>query len=261
MCKMPDFVYIDANSKLRVRCSQKQVSLWDRLCAPVATLPTADRLQKSSIVRTGIPHQLALSLSARQVLSEILQQAARLDCPDAGAETTRRLKGVLPPLTDAELRRWRAQIALGGLGALAAVPRLHVSTHRIGEISRVGFQKQRGDTMSPAAREAAKRQFMVGLRMIMYGSALGVLGVVGVGTYLCHTFQITSLEDLRQTLRSKAAPCGELIHEEMAPFRDWARAFVSTWQMKPEGENSDSQVVHYDTEFSRALKQRFRNRT
>jgi len=227
------------------------------------------KLVKQGVIKQGPggdflpPREQTMGNSEKSVtvLSEILQQAARLDCPDAGAKPSRRLKGVLPPLTDAELRRWRAQIAMGGLGALAAVPRLHVSTHRIREVSQVGFQKHRVDVMSPAAKEAAKRQFMVGLRTIMYGSALGMLGVVGVGTYLCHTFQITSLEDLRQVLRSKAAPCGELIHEEMAPFRDWARAIVSTWQIKPQGENSDSQVVYYETEFSRALKQRFRNRS
>lgn len=183
-----------------------------------------------------------------QVLPEVLQQGARVECPDAARqkEFERRIKGAPPQLSDAELRKYRSSMHLVG-ASLAHVPRMSLSGRRY---TMEGLGLQAGElvpgarALSPQAVEVASRTYVAGVRALVYGSLLGVLGLAAAGTYAVTALDIRSGEDLRQRLQAGLGPASHALKAWITPFKlraqEWA-GDAATAAAAPDSRHSEFQ--------------------
>ncbi|GMH33188.1 hypothetical protein BSKO_01022 [Bryopsis sp. KO-2023] len=196
------------------------------------------------------------SMVAFEVLPEILQQAARLDVPRAALEQEfiRRVKGIPPPVTAAEFARWKANAGMAALNALAPTARVNLGRNKFAQ-ARNGFEMNAAyaKAMSPEAKEAARREFMVAMRSLVYGSMVGTLGLVSLATFVCYRNGITSVDDMHQKLRAWASPMGSSAQEWMRPFQDWSQR---AWGNR-QGGGTLSTAPKPRSEFSEALRKKF----
>ncbi|CAL5226834.1 g9698 [Coccomyxa viridis] len=201
-----------------------------------------------------------------EVLAEVLQQQARVDATDAAQRQIyeRKVRGELPMLTEAEMQRYRSAL-YGVAAAVGHAPRMSLAgRHRYGELYASGGgvapPKETG-TWSPEAREAARRTYMAGARSLFYGSALGLGGVVLIGSLALRILDVRSPADLRERMQSAVQPLGANVRETLSPMKKSMQATIQAWTGFTPGSSDDpGNRAGPDTEFTRSLGRRLHRR-
>ncbi|CAK0786268.1 hypothetical protein CVIRNUC_009481 [Coccomyxa viridis] len=202
-----------------------------------------------------------------EVLAEVLQQQARVDAADAAQRQMyeRKVRGELPTLTEAEMQQYRSAL-YGVAAAVGHVPKLSLSgRHRYGALASASgggaAPPREVGTWSPQAQEAARRAYMAGARSLLYGSALGIGGVVLLGTVALRAAGISSPAELRERLQSHAQPLGDSVRETLSPVKARMQATIQGWLgLSAEGYGQPGETGGPDTEFTRSLGRRLHRR-
>ncbi|EIE24794.1 hypothetical protein COCSUDRAFT_65518 [Coccomyxa subellipsoidea C-169] len=213
----------------------------------------------------GPRRQQTLEQSAQtfEVLAEVLQQQARLDDPTAAArqEYERKVRGQLPALTEAEMQRYRSAL-YGVAAAVGHAPKLSLAgRHRYGALYAASGASPPTtvDTPTPQAREAARRAFTAGARSLLYGSALGIGGVVLLSSLALRAMDVRSPADFKLRAQEAANPLAHSLKSSLQPLKGRMQAAAASWfglEVVQEGEGS-GQV---ETEFTRSLSRRLHRR-
>ncbi|BDA49223.1 hypothetical protein COCOBI_13-3330 [Coccomyxa sp. Obi] len=213
----------------------------------------------------GPRRQQTLEQSAQtfEVLAEVLQQQIRLDDPTAAArqEFERKVRGQLPALTEAELQQYRSAL-YGVAAAVGHAPKMSLAgRHRYGALYAAsgGGPPARTPPMTPQAREAARRAFTAGARSLFYGSALGIGGVLLLGSLALRAMDIRSTADFKARAQQAANPLAQSLRDGLLPLKSRMQGVAASWfglEAVEEG-NAPGQV---ETEFTRTLSRRLHRR-
>lgn len=163
------------------------------------------------------------SIKAFEVLPEVLQQQARLDDPGAAArrEIIRRIRGMPSKLSEAELLKYRTTTY--GLAAhVGHIPKMHLGRNKWHMAAGFSDSTAPAVTLSPEAVETARRAYSAGVRSMLYGSMLGLLGAAVVGTLAARYMGFSSLQDLQPTPN----PEGNAIQRWLQPYKERIQAYV-----------------------------------
>lgn len=185
------------------------------------------------------------SIKAFEVLPEVLQQQARLDDPGAAArrEIIRRIRGMPSKLSEAELSKYRSTIY--GLSAhVGHVPKMHLGRNKWHMAA--GFSESAPATisLSPEAVETAQRAYSAGVRSMLYGSMLGLLGAAVLGTLAARYMGLSSLQDLRPSPDSE----GSTLQKWLQPYKERIQAYIRpAAAASPADASTTTRVLSGDT--------------
>ncbi|KAL0021763.1 hypothetical protein WJX79_006133 [Trebouxia sp. C0005] len=163
------------------------------------------------------------SIKAFEVLPEVLQQQARLDDPGAAArrEIIRRIRGMPSKLSEAELSKYRSTIY--GLSAhVGHVPKMHLGRNKWHMAAGFSESAPAAIPLSPEAVETARRAYSAGVRSMLYGSMLGLLGAAVLGTLAARYMGLSSLQDLRPS----TDPEGSILRKWLQPYKERIQAYT-----------------------------------
>ena len=216
-------------------------------------LPGAVSAEASPSQQQGCSASFDASLSAYDVLPEVLQAQARVDDPHAALrkEFDLRIRGEPPPIPEAELRRHRgATSALGA--AVGHVPRLSLSGRNRYSIPEGAFSGGGGEValanasyrgLSPHATEVASRGYNAGMRAVVYGSLLAVAVIAVGGTAAVQALEIGGPEDdFRERARAWGAPAAAVVRAWVAPVKAAAEGWVGASGASGPSEPSELQT-------------------
>ncbi|KAK9918900.1 hypothetical protein WJX75_007942 [Coccomyxa subellipsoidea] len=211
----------------------------------------------------GPRRQQTLEQSAEtfEVLAEVLQQQARLDDPTAAARQVfeRKVRGELPALTEAEMQRYRSAL-YGVAAAVGHAPKMSLAgRHRYGALYAASGAPPPVRTDTPQAREAARRAFTAGARSLLYGSALGIGGVILLSSLALRAMDVRSPADFKLRVQEAANPFAQSLKSSLQPLKARLQDTAASWfglEAVEQGESS-GQV---ETEFTRSLSRRLHRR-
>lgn len=165
------------------------------------------------------------SIKAFEVLPEVLQQQARLDDPGAAArrEIIRRIRGMPAKLSEAELLKYRSTI-YGVAAHVGHVPRMHLGRNKWHMAAAFGDNAPAAIPLSPEAVENARRAYSAGVRSMLYGSMLGLLGAAVLGTLAARYFGFSSFQDLKPSPDPNGTA---LIQRWMQPYKERIQAYTT----------------------------------
>lgn len=210
------------------------------------------------------------SIKAFEVLPEVLQQQARLDDPGAAArkEIIRRIRGMPTKLSEAELLRYRSTI-YGVAAHVGHVPKMHLGRNKWHAAAAYSDSAAPAAPLSPEAVETARRAYSAGVRSMLYGSMLGLLGAAVLGTVAAKYMGLNSLSDLRPSpnpeesaLQRWLQPYKERIQAYTRPATqavptDSVNTRVLPGDVKPSSSNPDGVS---NSEFAQRLASRYNPR-
>lgn len=79
--------------------------------------------------------------------------------------------------------------------------------------------------------EVAQREMMIALRSGLYGVVLAGAIMAAMGTLACHHYSISSINDVRERIKSFSIPFGNSLIAYMKPYASWARDVTGKWQV------------------------------
>ncbi|KAL3134165.1 hypothetical protein ABBQ32_008580 [Trebouxia sp. C0010 RCD-2024] len=177
------------------------------------------------------------SVKAFEVLPEVLQQQARLDDPGAAArrEIIRRIRGMPTKLSEAELLKYRSTI-YGVAAHVGHVPKMHLGRNKWHTAATFSDNAPAAIPLSPEAVETARRAYSAGVRSMLYGSMLGLLGAAVLGSLAASYLGLSSLQDLKPASDSHDG----LLKRWLQPYKERLQAYItSPAQLSAEGSRTE----------------------
>lgn len=197
------------------------------------------------------------SQGAFEVGMEILQQQARIDDPDAWARKQRsyRVRGEAPMPSDGETMRARRQIRAWGqpLGHMTALSMSGRGRFHVPRGQKYEYAMRVAEVPSEG-QEAAQRAFRASLRALLYGSALGCVGLVVGVSAAAHFSGIRSVEDLQGVMKAAFEPLAADCSRWVAPLKGHLEASAKLYAF-PAGAGAAG--PQEKSEFSKRLAAKF----
>ena len=69
--------------------------------------------------------------------------------------------------------------------------------------------------------------FQVAMRGLVYGSLVGGVLVVSLGSYVCLKYDVRGMEDVKMLMKKSLSPMGLTLQERLRPLKDWARGWTN----------------------------------
>lgn len=156
----------------------------------------------------------------------------------------RRRRAGLPPLPDEELARAIRRLKFGSAALQLAPTTMHLSSRSSWDtLQPQQSQPPRGqggaaaraaaaaaahyeDSKTPEQRALAQRQLALGMRTVVYGTAVTATAFAGAATALAWHYDLRSLEECRAALRQWGQRLRPRLQAAMLPWREYMQGLA-----------------------------------